>query len=181
MNRKAIFALGAVLFLLALALGAWALTMALQQEPPEPETPAVSDPFGGISIPVAPESPKAATIADREGNAVPVPDFTGGLDPLQGTDGTYYLLHGPEYSAEGFTFSAQYGERDSSFLVTLLSEPLSSARADAERFLRDELELSDAALCALNTRVVAPADVNEAYAAHGDLGLSFCPGAVPLP
>jgi len=180
-TRKAflLVALAAAVILLGW-LGVYLLSSSTSDEPKTP----VEDPFGGIVATSTP-TPVAGmiTIKNADGTTVAVPDFTRGRTPLESNSDTYYdLVHeGPLFGDENYTFSVQYQSSNSHFLVSILKEPLGSSRTEAETFLRSTLVLPNDALCRLNLSVIVTTDVHPVYADKGDLGLSFCPGAVPLP
>jgi hypothetical protein len=150
----------------------------------EEVVPTPTDVFGNIIAPSGtPASSGTKTITTASGTSVTVPDFTKGRTPLESDSDTYYdLVHeGPLFGDEGDTFGVQYQEGNSFFLVSLLTEPLGSARTEAETFLMKKLNLSQGQLCQLNYTVVVTSDVNSIYSEKGNLGFSFCPGAVKLP
>lgn len=106
-------------------------------------------------------------------------------DPLKGKDmrklgtplddrGTVELSSTDEYA---ITF---YGGSDSSIFITLLAKPLEKSRMDAEQALLSKLGIDKAAACRLNVVLNTVSWVDEA-AAGPNYGLSFCPGALPLP
>lgn len=147
-------------------------------------TPAaqVENPFGnpatgGTSVSLE----NKMSIRTTGGGTLQIPNILKGHEPIVASNGRYYDLYGPEYSTEGFTFSVQYSESDSEFLISLINEPIGEARRDAEKYLRNTLMLTDAQLCELVTAVTVTPDVNESYSTYANLGLSFCPGSVKLP
>lgn len=182
-KQRLYIVIGAVLVLVA--IGVFVAVMYLSNKAPEGSDPATgsTNPFGQMLTPggVSGTGTGTVTISTESGESVQVPDFKKGREPLTTPNGNYYNLYGPEYSTEGFTFSVQYGEMDSQFLVMLISEPIGSARTDAEAYLRNLLSLSDQELCELNIDISVTPDVNEAYSQYSDLGLSFCRGSVTLP
>ncbi|MDB5264724.1 MAG: hypothetical protein JWN64_295 [Parcubacteria group bacterium] len=180
MKRHLIILAAVVLVVLAIGILIWVGITLFKKESVAPVV-TNNDPFGGLVTSGTGGTTKQKAIHDRSGQVVSVPDFTESKEPLQTPNGVYYQLYGPEYSTQGFTFSVQYGENDSEFLITLISEPLRDARSDAETYMRTLLKLTDAQLCALNTSVVVQADVNELYSEYDNLGLSFCEGSVNLP
>lgn len=151
--------------------------------PSTPGVPQPLNPFGALVNPGGSTTfiPKTMSIQTRTGEAVLVPNILSGHEAIEMPGGRFYTLYGPEYSTEGFTFSVQYSEADSQFLVLLLTEPIGAARLDAEKYLRTLLGLPDDALCTLNTIISVTPDVSEGYSQYENLGLSFCPSAVKLP
>jgi hypothetical protein len=66
------------------------------------------------------------------------------------------------------------------FAVVLLQEPIAAARIEAEMFLMDHLDITQAELCTIDYMVTVPSSVNLIHAGV-DLRFSFCPGTVELP
>lgn len=167
-----------VLFLIVAAiLVVAALWLAGKDDAPVPEGPG--DGFFGAIIPSG-TSPTASQIdlSLSDGTVVQVADFTTGKTASELPNATYYEMTESDSAARD-SFTVTYGT-DSSFAVELLVEPLRDSRLAAEAYLRQKLELSDAQLCRLELTVAVPNNVNEFYSGS-DLGLSFCPDAVPLP
>lgn len=77
-------------------------------------------------------------------------------------------------------YNLTYFVEDSFFQVSLLAEPLSEVRTEAEMELRSRLNVTQEELCQLRTSVKTDIYTNEFYAGR-ELGFSFCPGAVQLP
>jgi hypothetical protein len=147
-----------------------------------PVTPgAQSNPFGNTVLPGSQSMGPHIQIRTVSGDLLTVPDFIKGHEAVELPNGKYYSVYGPEYSSEGFTFAITYSEPASEFLVTLIAEPIGSARLEAERYLRGMLMLTDEELCSLNIAVTVTPNINEAYSQYENLGLSFCPRAVQLP
>jgi hypothetical protein len=179
MSRSQLFVLlGAALLLVAGVVLVLVLFVGPKKQlPSEPQNP-----FSGAVIPggAGPARP-SITVRTVTGDAVSVPDFRAGKQADQLPSGNVYTLYGPEYSNDESLFSLQYSEGSAEFLITLLQEPIGAARVEAERYLRGMLMLQDSELCRLNTLVGVMPYVNETFATYENLGLSFCPGAVPLP
>lgn len=165
-----------------LGIGILAVVAVFLFAPKAPGTPTnPNNPFqllggSGDTTPV-----KTIQIMNRNGEVVVVPDVLSAHEPIEMPSGRFYTLYGPEYSTEGFTFSVQYSETDSLFLVNLVKEPIGSARHDGENYLRNLLDLTNDELCNLNVEVSVTSDVSEVYSSYQNLGLSFCADAVPLP
>lgn len=140
-----------------------------------------NNPFGNSVLPGAVSTGKYIPIRTSSGAVTSVPDFLQGHEAVELPNGKYYSVYGPEYSSEGFTFAITYSEPASEFLVTLIAEPIGSARLEAERYLRGMLMLTDEELCSLNIAITVTPNINEAYSQYENLGLSFCPRAVQLP
>jgi hypothetical protein len=112
----------------------------------------------------------------KNGSNVTVPDFTKQNQPSTANAESGYQVAGSNTG----DYQILYFPQNSGFLVSLFVEPLGSTRLEAEAALRKQLGLTDTQLCALTIEVRTTVDVNQTYAGR-DLGLSFCPGAVPLP
>lgn len=117
-------------------------------------------------------------LATQNGQTIMVPDPTIGRPFSTLGNNRYYDLTGIQAWKSG-AFDIEYGT-DSSIAVTLLSEPVGSARDAAEASLKQLFPLSETQLCTLFVRVTVPIDVSDQYPGE-NLGLSFCPGAVVLP
>ena len=72
-----------------------------------------------------------------------------------------------------------YSENSQFFNITLLSEPLSYARSQAEIYLKSVLKLPDSEMCKLKYSLAVPDAVNQKYSGI-DLKFSFCPGSIAL-
>ncbi|MES2225180.1 MAG: hypothetical protein V4480_00015 [Patescibacteria group bacterium] len=182
MNKKLIIALLCALGIL-LVLG---VLFALRTSNRNPATPSVGNPFSGsLSSSTAPGTQQGViSLRARDGSAISATDVTAGKTPLPASSDTYYdLVHNgmDTYGNEDDPFAIQYAAKSSSFIVSLQEEPLGKSRLSAETFLRSTLNLTDAQLCELDITVAVTQAVNEQYASMGNLGLSFCPGAVTLP
>ncbi|MEK7201033.1 MAG: hypothetical protein AAB737_00125 [Patescibacteria group bacterium] len=180
-KQRLIIVVAVVLIVLSIGvLGYVGLQMFGRQSPGSTQP---LNPFGGILNPGGSTTyvPKTMSVHARSGEAVMVPNVLSGKEPLDTPGGRFYNLYGPEYSTEGFTFSIQYSESDSQFLIILIAEPIGAARLEAQTYLRNLLALSDSELCSLNTIISVTPDVSEVYSQYENLGLSFCPGAVKLP
>jgi hypothetical protein len=69
---------------------------------------------------------------------------------------------------------------DNSFLITLLSAPIKTARTDAQTAFLKDLNITQAQACTLKFSVVVPKSVDANYSGH-ELGMDFCPNAIALP
>ena len=185
MSRNQLFILlGVILVFAAMAVAAWvAIVYVLPgaSQPSRTEPIPQSDPFGSISVPGSVSSAATLTLGTEDGQTLTVPDFTRDKDPIEFGGQSYYFLYGPEYSTEGFSFSVQYQPADTSFLIELLSEPIGEARSDAAAYLTELLRISETDLCAVRTKVVVGASINEQFSGYDDLGLAGCPGSIALP
>jgi|GEM_PF-3488485 len=128
------------------------------------------------------DSGAAVVLTDRSGRVITVPDFTYGHPSVEVEDTgiTYvYLTQSDDLVEHDPRYGIVYGS-DHSFTIGLLSGSPKETRAAAEAKLRELVPLPDAILCTLKLAVRA-ADTIEPRLAGKELGLSFCPNAVPLP
>tara|TARA_R110000824_G_scaffold401771_1_gene615525 strand:- start:220100 stop:220639 length:540 start_codon:yes stop_codon:yes gene_type:complete len=177
-KQKITIVLAVVLVLVSIGILTFVILRNLSQDPGS--VPQSENPFSLLGG-EGPSSHKTLQIYTRSGEPVTTPDFIASHEPLETPGGKFYNLYGPEYSTEGFTFSLQYSEADSQFLINLLTEPIGNARKDGENYLRAILNVTSEQLCELNTVVSVNPDVSEVYSMYENLGLSFCPNAVLLP
>ena len=180
----------------AIAVAAVVLVVAvvaflIVRDTPEVEPEAPTDFPSSGDTGTMPEQERVRDIKDRAGNTIRVRDFVAFATtiPDEQNDGVYYLAGVPDYCMfeEGCPKGANlenvriiYNERDDSFTVALLDEPLRDARARAEQFLLTTLGIPEARLCTLNYYVGTSVYVNELYAGK-NLGMSFCDNATTLP
>lgn len=184
MNKGIYWTIGIVLLLL-IGVGVWMVWPSTSSPTPIQTT---NDPFGF-------EPPEPAVVATQntytlqgKGSAtIKTKDFLRNpvtrLDPLN--SGSYTL--GPSLSGDyDFTastspaFVIDYAANTNFFNVTLLREPLSTARKQAEDFLIQTLNISRTQLCELRATVAVPASVNPEYAGN-NLGFMYCKGSIALP
>jgi len=177
-KQKITIVLAVVLVLLSISILAFVVLRSLSQD--QGGTPQPENPFALLGT-EGTYSQKTLQVYTKGGEPISTPDFIATHEPLETPGGKFYNLYGPEYSAEGFTFSLQYSEAGSQFLINLLTEPIGSSRKDGENYLRAILNLTSEQLCELNTVVSVNPDVSEVYSMYENLGLSFCPNAVLLP
>jgi hypothetical protein len=78
-------------------------------------------------------------------------------------------------------YTIYYDVPSGNITILLLKQPLSLARQLAERQLSDLIQVPKDSLCNYEIRVLVNEAVDEAFSLYGNLGLSFCPGAVQLP
>lgn len=115
----------------------------------------------------------------------PVVSVRSGRDFLQDDNVTMwyddpdtYLVDGGE-SSEGVLFRIFYFPADDSITVSLQGESLGVSRGLAEASIKERLALPEDVLCTLPINVTTPSWVSDDYSGL-NLGLSFCPGSVPL-
>jgi hypothetical protein len=131
------------------------------------------------------------TIPTQEGGQVATLNFIDNditvKDPAN--EGNYYLAGSSGYCFEDGTcpsagdpgFNIVYFSQEGSFAISLNREPLGEVRRDAEQYLRNMLGISETQMCSLNYYISTTVYVNSRYGSMGNLGFSFCPGAVALP
>lgn len=174
----ALAALGALIFL---ALGAHLVFNGSNTA--RPVAPAVTplNPFGFLTGDQG-SSGETLSLTLEDGSIAVVPDFTKTEQPAWAGPSAGYQVAGDAITGD---FLITYIVPDpkggqGQFLIALLVEPLGATRLAAEAALRQKLQLSDAALCGLDTLVRVGPGVNNAFGNY-ELGLSFCPESVTLP
>ena len=152
---------------------------------PSAPTPEGGNPFGNPAGNATTSSDGGSStgtifLTTTSGGKVSVPDFTQGKRSMPiGSYQFYLLTNNQDVEGPAAQFEILYGT-DSSITITLLKEPLGAARLAAEDTLKSFIAVSDATFCTFNVHVGVPFGVNKFYASQ-NLGLSFCPGATPLP
>ncbi|HYE23283.1 MAG TPA: hypothetical protein VEA92_02405 [Candidatus Paceibacterota bacterium] len=135
------------------------------------------------TIPSLPRDSGATVVLTSKANRIiTVPDFTYGHPSVEVEDTgiTYvYLTQNDDLVELDHRYGIVYGS-DSTISIGLLASPLGASRTAAETKLRELIPLADDILCSLKI-AVQTADTIEPRFAGKELGLSFCPGAVPLP
>lgn len=150
-------------------------------ETPSPSESASPITFPEPLVPITNETSNqtGTYVRDRTGTMIPVKNFKNeAIRPdVYGED---TLLVAESVGGDGQVFhQIFYYVPDGSITISLLSEPLSNARANAEAEIRSLLGLSDDDICTLDIRVTVPLSVNEALSGR-NLGLGFCPFAADL-
>lgn len=116
----------------------------------------------------------------RVGRGLVVSDFTK-VDQPSWAGPWGYAVAGTATSSFLITYVAEdKAGHPGEFLIALNSQPLGSARRDAEAALIGKLGVSKADLCELVVHVRSAPGLSARYDG-ADLGLSYCPGAVSLP
>jgi hypothetical protein len=120
-------------------------------------------------------------ISTLKGNPIAVNDFT--KDPQTATStnipGHYFIAGGVDAFSNGSPYSIYYYDKDNSFTITILDEPIGELRMQAEQLLQQKLGITQAAMCNLRYYLSVRNDLNPLYAGK-NLGFSFCPGATRL-
>ncbi len=138
----------------------------------------------------ATSTPHAATLAlaTNTGTSLAVADFVHAQGTVAEpyTQSEYVLADdcadnaGCTKAASSNGFRIVYDQRDDSFNVLILAEPLEVSRAAAEAFLIDELGITRLQLCQLKATVGTVISVNSTFAGE-ELGFDGCANAVKLP
>lgn len=166
-----------VLVVLLIAVSLWLVIASLSrpEETPPPEN-VPEFPTGGGG-PVA--GPSGTLTYTTAGGSVAVADFRRSPGARSIGSGNYLI---EPSAAPGMLkpYQLLFFEYDGSFLISLAAEPLGAVRQEAERDLLSRLGVSESEACGLPIMVTVPSDISGEYAGR-DLGLSFCPGGVPLP
>lgn len=157
--------------------------------------PGVENPSANVAsniiFPSSFSATSTITIAGQDNASLEVRDFIHNGETIQDVvnPGNYVLAGSLGYcladgtcpkAADTSTFSISYDEKNASFGIVLLKEPLGETRLAAEAFLSSRLGISRAQLCSLNYYIGTPYWVNEQFSAH-NLGFSLCPDATTLP
>ncbi len=77
-------------------------------------------------------------------------------------------------------YNIVYNKLDGTFILGLATEPLGTARLEAEKALQTQLGITQQQMCTLKYLVITTTYVNPQYGGK-NLGFSFCPGSVQLP
>lgn len=165
-----------------LALGGFLLwKVAMPKEGSVTDKPASTNPFGNLGSTTHTPVRAQLSLALSDGRTVSVPDFTKENQPEWASATSGYQVAGSATDTFLVTYIPTSDPQvQAQFLVTLFDEPFGANRRAAESALRARLELTDAELCKLDTLVATAPGMSDLYDTQ-DLGLSFCPGAVPLP
>lgn len=89
-----------------------------------------------------------------------------------------YQMEGTHTDSEA-GFSIAYLETEKSFAVDIWKQPLNEYRKQAGQYLIALLKISEEEACKLNVYVGTTYDVDPTLSGK-NLGLSFCPDAIPL-
>jgi hypothetical protein len=119
----------------------------------------------------------SAVLATKAGEALVVDNLLGtsGLTETS-NDGLYEYRAGDTFNSR---YTIAYHEFDGSIIVSLQSQPLANVRREAEQALLQLTRLPQSTLCELTILVTTPISVSQTFSGQ-NLGLSFCPGSVPL-
>ena len=162
------------LILAAVAVTVWYLGKAT------PEVPLPEVPEEEVALPR--DSGALLVLTSKTGQIITVPDFTythPSLEVEQSGITYVYVTQDDDLKEADPYYSIVYGS-NSSILIFLLAEPLTTARARAEEKLKEFIPIPEDVLCSLKVSVKTTDTINPMYAGK-ELGLSFCPGAVALP
>ena len=172
MRSPIIFGVGGAV-MLVLVVSAWQFYSARSPEQVE-DTPKLA------SVPR--DSGTSVLLRTRDGKNVTVPDFTYTHPSVtyEETGRIYvFLTQTDDLVEKDPRYGITYGS-DSTFIIALLASPLSESRAAAEVAFKEFVPLPDSVLCALSVTVQVADTIDTQYAGK-NVGLSFCPGALPLP
>lgn len=190
MNKKII--IGGILFILICAGGAWFFVHTQTKQTIQNE-PSSTFPIGGTNSiggnnnqtgKIDTTSP-IITIKTASGNTVQAQNFFRSQETVADPSNPGYYFLGNHYPFDGGvpniqpTYIIQYTAETQFFNISLLSEPISDVRKNAEQYLLNQLGISRDQLCTLNYSVSVPYFVNEYYTSQS-LGFSFCNGSVPF-
>lgn len=132
----------------------------------------------GEDTPLPPNgSPIILTLND--GSTLSVQNFIPAEQPEWYTEGEQLAIAG-NGDWDGPGYAIRYSDQTSTFNIGIMREPIGEKRREAEGVLRSLLGIADSDMCRLNMSVYVFGEVSDTYAGR-NLGLSFCPGSVPLP
>lgn len=174
MNTRTLQILGVIVAVVVIGVALF-LVFGKDTESPTPPSNGNEFPIDTNGNPTQPA--EKFTIVLEDGSERQVPNFLSEQQPEVASAENGYQVAGDASTGD---YQILYFPSESYFLVSLFVEPLGAVRLSAERELRQKLGLSDADLCALHSEVTTSVHVNELYGGK-NLGLSFCPGSVPLP
>lgn len=155
-------------------------------------TPQNSDTSKNVLLPTdqrALDSATAISISGTDGAPITTANFIVAKNTVKDAqnDGQYYIVQSstscyPDCTEKNINvpYDILFNTADNSFTISILAEPLGSARIAAEQYLMDTLKISREDMCKLNYVVSTTSHVNATYGGT-NLGFSFCPGAVKLP
>lgn len=126
----------------------------------------------------------SVTLPSTTGPKVTVPNFLKNNAVIEDAQnpGLYFIgnTFPTATSTNSPTYIVTYDKTTAYFNIALLSKPLSSARNDAELYIRNLLKVDDSSLCGLSYTVSVPGYVDEA-ASGVDYRFSFCLDTIKLP
>ena len=189
MNKKLWILVAAVLLLALAAIAFLLLRTPIPNEPQQPDGGTLF-PGGGNILPGTSVTGRMM-IYGRGDTEFEVNDFIQDQITVADVVNTgHYVLAGElgycladgtcPKGADTSTFSISFNDEDDTFNIVLLAEPLGEVRREAETHLQNRLGLSNEVMCELNYYIGTPSFVNDSYS-NGNMGFSYCSGAVKLP
>ena len=136
--------------------------------------------FASFSQPSSAGGARTLALVRQNGTAVMVPDFTTTNQPSWASAEAGYQVAGSNTGPFQIIYTPPQRGGWSYINIVLTAQPLSTDRTAAEKILRVKLGLSKKEMCTLDIQVHANPGMAPAYAGR-NLGLSYCPHAVPLP
>ena len=135
------------------------------------------------------DSATAISVAGADGTSIETANFIIAANTVKDTqnDGQYFIVQSstscyPDCTQKNIAvpYDILFNVSDNTFTISLLAEPLGSARISAEQYLMHVLNVSKDDMCNLRYVVSTTSYVNPTYGGT-NLGFSFCPNAVKLP
>ncbi len=177
MSRTTVIIVGFVALLIAIVLFFLLRPSAEVKNPDDSPNLFNNGDSGGDPSYVPGDAPVILTLVD--GSTLSVQNFIPAEQPEWYVEGDQLAIAGSgEWDGPGF--SIRYSPNSSTFNISILREPIGEKRREAEGVLRNLLGIADSDMCRLNMSVYVFGEVSDTYAGR-NLGLSFCPGSVPLP
>jgi hypothetical protein len=183
--KRVIISVSILLLLGLIGYGSWyVLTLT--------STPQNADTGAPVSLPIDQHSLNSATainISGLNGTPITTANFIVAKNTVKDTqnEGQYYIVQSstscyPDCTEKNIDvpYDILFNTADNSFTISILAEPLGSARIAAEQYLMKTLNISQEDMCKLNYFISTSSHVNATYGGT-NLGFSFCPGAVKLP
>lgn len=142
-------------------------------------TPSIPEGYVRFSEapPLSPTSTTNRIVIEVQGQRIRISDVRAQPQTLQVGEHDF-ALYGLDLERK-YPFAVNFNERDGSFAIALLEEPLVETRILAEESLQNRLKISESEMCRLSVFVGVPVSINTFYSGT-NLGLSFCPDAVRL-
>jgi hypothetical protein len=181
--KKALF----IIFIIVLLVGGISYTFIMgakkQETTAQPVQPDVVATFpvneDGVDVRQLPTLPVTGT----DGTEYKADNFLSGGSVVADNNnpGSFFLGNTFEFGPDGSTpsYVISYIYETDYFNITLLKQPFSIARSDAESYLKDLLMISKEDMCNLNYTVGIPQYASDVLSGK-DLRFSFCSGAVSL-
>jgi hypothetical protein len=178
--KKTLFIIATIILLLT-AVVFVLLKQKSAQTPPNQKPTGTTFVSTSTDIVTVPNTPGSTTVPSQRVDAAKI-IHTSGVVPDTYNPGYYFMGNTWTSTVNGgnLNYIIVFQSETNFFNVVLLKEPLKASREEAETYLKNMLQLSNAQMCALSYSLGTPQNVSDAYAGI-DLKFSFCPNSVQLP